>query len=560
MIYTPHDFQSVFLGDYIRYVDNDAEPGSMRLYTSPTGTGKSVMELMALDWDKSALLVTPRLEIVAGMLTKMGVEGVDQWSTERLAREALARRITTPVRLRNMLAKGSLQSNYDRDRLYAGTCNDPDFLPLIVHRIIFDEGHHLLADTYSDIRAYLPGAVIVCLTATGFRGTPKETDKFLDLFNGQINQVLSLHQAAARGLFTTPRPEIWPLVDDDTLEVVNGEIKVDSAAEAAGSVLMEVVERCRQLLGYAASFGHWDRPTMFAVPSTAICYQLAQALTDAGLPAEAVTQDTPRDLRNDIFRLTVERKIALVQIDVVSEGVDLPIRRLIDLRPTLSPVKWMQQLGRITRPFACPHCVSSVDDTAVSVMVNCQHCHGTRRGVAEYICTNRNLERHGYLLDGLFPPAAIALAQQVFGKPSKRTGMRVVGLEGIGRFQGTELPLIGGLTGTMYALTQIDGYTRRDYVILCHPCSSEPIVAYRESTVNEQQQRDWGKFRRVEKIPDLSGYASASSKSLSEKQKAWWGRDAARFGLDCQANVTRKNFQALPVLKDIGVALVGGNG
>jgi hypothetical protein len=277
----------------------------------------------------------------------------------------------------------------------------------------------------------------------------------------------------------------------------------------------------------------WDRPTMFAVPSTQIAYDLANTLTLAGMPANAVTQDTLRSTRNHIFRRTVARECALVQIDVVSEGVDLPIRRLIDLRPTLSPVKWMQQLGRITRP-----------------------------GVPqpEYICTNRNLERHGYLFDGLLPPSTMATAQTAFAKPSKRAGARVVGLEGLGKFSGTELPLLGGLTGHMYAVTSVEGYKRKDYVILAHPCSSTPIVAYRESTVNDRQERDWGKFQRVERLPDLGGYASAPAKTVSERQAAWWGRDAARFGLDPAAKVTRRNFVALPVLKDLQTALVGSSG
>lgn len=554
MIYTPHDYQSAFLVDYLKWVDGDyGDSSQYRLYTAPTGTGKSVMELMALEADPYSLLVTPRLEIVAGMLAKMGCEGVDKWGEYRLAQEALARRITTPIRLRNLLAKGSFMNDYLEAygtyiTGFKGSVGDwyAGSMPSI-RRILFDEGHHLLADSYKDIKAYLPHVQVACLTATGFRGTPKETEQFLELFGGVINQVLSLPQAAERGLFTTPSPSIWSLVDDDTLQVANGEIQVQSATAATANILTDVVERCRN---YMTANYRWDRPTMFAVPSTDAARMLRDELCNYNLPAELVVQDTPRSERNTIFRQTVAREIALVQIDVVSEGVDLPIRRLIDLRPTLSPVRWMQQLGRITRPFPCDWC--RIIDGVCSV------CHGTGYGKSEYICTNRNLERHGYLLEGLLPPSAMKLAQEAFGKISQRSGARVVGLEGIGKFKATHLPLQGGLTGLMYNVTTMDGYRRKDYVILCHPCSSTPIIAARES-LDDGTEMKWGRFTRVDKLPDLSGYGSAPAKTLTPKQEAWWKREAARFGLDAGVKVNKRTFAALPVLRDLRIELRGGD-
>lgn len=562
MQFTPHDYQYAFELDYLRWVEGDSDNHPFRLYTSPTGTGKSVMELMALAKDPHAFLITNRLEIVSGMLHKMGVN-TDGWSNDRLAWEALARRISTPVRLRNMLAKGVLQARYKEACL---DCLKEYSGPIAIHRILLDEGHHILADTYKDLAAYLPHAWWAVLTATGFRGTAKETEEFHELFNNQVIQVLSLRQAAERNLFSVPTPRLWALINDDTLEVVNGEIRVASATQAVGNVINDIVIRVGSFyIGDDwGNFG-WDMPTMFAVPSRQSAYELAGALDDAGLPADCITESTARGDRADIFRRTVNREICLVQIDVVSEGVDLPIRRLIDLRPTLSPVKWMQQLGRITRPFNCracspfgprPHGVSPTTGDAYAVE-SCLSCGGTGFGRSEYICTNRNLERHGYLLEGLLPPSVMKAAQELFPTPYKRAGMRVVGLDGVGRFEGTVLPLAGGLRGLMYNITTMDGYQKKEYVVLCHPCCSVPIIALKEST-SESGEMKYGKFQRVDKLPDLSGYGSAKPAKLSPRQSAWWGRDAQRFGLDQTATVNRKQFPALPVLKDLGLQLISG--
>src|SRR5436305_963140 len=81
--------------------------GERRCYAAPTGSGKSVIELAVLDAFPRSLLVTPRLEILAGMLEKKGVPTAGL-SEPALADAGLAHRITTPTRLRNRLRDGRL--------------------------------------------------------------------------------------------------------------------------------------------------------------------------------------------------------------------------------------------------------------------------------------------------------------------------------------------------------------------------------------------------------------------------------------------------------------------
>jgi hypothetical protein len=402
---------------------------------------------------------------------------------------------------------------------------------------VIDEVHHEESETFRLLDAYLPGVVKTGLTATPFRGTPRSTEAFLARWD-EVVRVLTLPQAAARGAIEVPEVELWPLVDDELIAVQNGEFKTKDTTRAVGSRLAEVVDNCRDFIGDHANAetwdgSVWDRPTLFAVPSTDCVHDLVDRLNGAGLPAYGVTQDTTRADRNRAFAACVERTHAVVQIDVVSEGVDLPVRRLVDLRPTLSPVRWMQQLGRITRP--------------------------RKSGPGSvYVCCNRNLERHAYLMEGLVPAGRIADAQKMFPAPSKRAGSRAIGLEAIGRFKAADLPFTDGTIGQMYCLSSLDGFTRTDYAVILHPCVPDPLFASRQSTGDATGAVAWGRWKRIEAIPDVTGFQSAAASELSPKQADWWKRSAGHFGLDSTAKPNRRSFAALPVLKDLGVRIRSG--
>jgi hypothetical protein len=269
---------------------------------------------------------------------------------------------------------------------------------------------------------------------------------------------------------------------------------------------------------------------MVAVPSREIAYLLHSTLLGASVPSAIVTGDTSRADRERAFQQCVDRQAVLVQINVVSEGIDLPIRRLIDLRPTLSPVYWLQLVGRITRPV--------------------------REGEAapEYMCCCRNLERHCYLFQGLVPLTEIRQAQQAFSTPSKRSGARALGLEAVGRFKATELPLVDGSTGQLYCIQVVEGTQVRQYAVLVHPAAAEPLCATR---INQRVSTGtrWGRWEQCPVPTITNGFASVTAGQPSEKQLAWWTRSAKRYGLDSTATVTRRQFAALPVLADLGLKL-----
>lgn len=475
-------------------------------YASPTGTGKGLMALAtqaALRRRRRGVetwIVTPRVEIVRGLLEKLG--DADAGSSQaKLVAAARERNITTPIRLRNMLERGELSA-----------------LPAA---LIIDEAHHSTALSYTDLRLAIGRCFTVGFTATPYRGTPAATQEFLATW-GEPRVVLTIRDAIDRGVMSCPTFRVVPLLDDDAIDVQSGEFKVRSVASAT-------LTRLDALADLVASSTRDRAASMVSVGSTELVKQLCTALAARGVAAVSVTQETTDDARREAFRRCVAGEAVLVQINVVSEGVDLPIRRLIDASPTMSPVRWVQQLGRITRPG----------------------------GVSEYICTNRNVERHAYIWAGGIPPNALKAAIAAFGSQSKRAGVRVVGLEKIGKFRPVELPLRGGVSGSLYAwqVVETSGVVR-EFAAILSPVSPTPFYACR---VRGNAETGYGKWEALDAIPDMTDATTRSlgNGKLTDRMSAWWKRSAGHFGLDGAADVNAKAFQALPILADCKCRIEG---
>jgi hypothetical protein len=102
--FTPLPFQLPAIEHADCFLDG-AAPDARQGYTSPTGSGKSIMELCLqerrLAKGKNHWIITPKDEIIVGMLEKLGVkdpESVDCFDY----------RISTPIRLRNAIMRGDI--------------------------------------------------------------------------------------------------------------------------------------------------------------------------------------------------------------------------------------------------------------------------------------------------------------------------------------------------------------------------------------------------------------------------------------------------------------------
>lgn len=491
MRFDPRPFQSASAADAVDFLLN-ASSDEKRLYKAPTGVGKSIVELMVRERFPDMWWVSPRDEIIDGMLDKLGLpDGTDPWD----------HRISTPIKLRNALLQGRV-----RHPTHLG----------------FDEAHHEEADSWQDLGLLCGLPPAVGYTATPYRGTPASTRKFLKRWGDPVT-LITFEEACREGYISNPTYSMLPLVDDDVVDVRGGEFEVTSIDAQTVDRLGDMAEHAKRW--YDGEL--WDRPTVFAMPSSACCVRLSQEMARRGLPCAVVAAGTPKKDRKPIFQAVVSRVLALLHINIVSEGVDLPIRRLVDLAPTLSPIRWVQQLGRATRPVP----------------------HG--EPPPEYVCTNRNILRHAYALEGAVPLTAVADCDAAFPEPSSRPHVRALGLEAIGRFKPTAIKLANRVSMSMYNLSVLVDGVGVDYCVLVHP-TQDPFWAVKVRQRKDDGTVDWGRWRRCDAPEDLRGFGSVAPKEVSPKQRAWWDRSASLVGLDPAQELTRKNFQVLPVMFDTG--------
>ncbi len=510
-----------------------AGPGDRLMQIFPTGSGKSYMQAALLAATPGLLQVVPSVEIAEGIFEKLTGRSIAGCSEAVRRRETEGRGIYTVKRLLNLLMEAAVPL--------------PKYLS-------FDESHHTTDDTHSTLHAITGLVPAVGWTATGYRGTPQETKKLHDSWKTRITG-LSLVDAVARGIISQPALTTWPLLNDDEIAVTNGEFKTSAVDSVFRDKFADIVARIKQFRHreFRGSSGvstamkppityRWDRPTMVAVSSKFAVEALVDALNnDSCIPcAVGVTEKTTRGQRDAAFASTIACETILVQINVVSEGVDLPLRRLIDLSPTMSPVRWVQRLGRIKRPI-CPG-----------------------ESPPEYIACCHNITRHGYLEAGVLPVTALIEAQKAWGveyKPTRKSLARAIGLDGFGRFQVSTVPLANGLLVSLYALQTKNGLDQ--YAVVLHPAVQEPYFFHKQNaltgekgtftkpdgTVIQYNEKTYGPWRRIQSIPDVEGCLSIPAERITEKMaKKTWPELAGQYGLDPTFEPDGRTFQILPIL------------
>lgn len=466
-----------------------------KLYAGPTGCGKGVVQARIMNRIDDLVHLVPNIEIACNQYAKMtGDKGIYDWSEPKQREATESSRVFTFTRFYNQLAKGEI---------------DPP------KRLLYDEAHHSVADRESVSYEYTGNVPRAGFTATPYRGTPQESAKLLKAWGNEIIQIITLKDAVARGVIAHPKWTIWPLINDDLIGIANGEFKIGDVEKVVGSAIEGVVTRI------AAE--HWvdglmKRPAAAYLTTEKLCMQFHDMCKHHGIHSEVITAKTGSD-RQRIFRDTVDRKCLLINIRVVGEGIDLPLRTLFDMAPTMSPVLWQQRLGRITRP---------TDEQP------------------EYIACCQNLSRHAYLWSGVLPASAVRESQQAFGGvPSKRDVIRGFGdLVGFGKFTSAPVPFSSGIAGSFYSLMSPNGFTKLG--VLLHPLSAQAMYGKRDDSSGKR-----GDWVPILELPEVRGWVSTHNSPLTPPMRTYYENAAGYYKLDPKAEINSRSFQAFPFIKDL---------
>lgn len=231
----------------------------------------------------------------------------------------------------------------------------PDFYDFVV----VDEFHHAAAPSYQRLLEFVRPKVLLGLTAT-----PERMDQMdvLEYFGGHIAAEVRLPDAINRKLlcpfqyfgvtdsvdYSQLRWQRGGYVIEDIDNLVTGnDVRARLIIDKVRQILLDV--RRARALGFCVSIKHAE--------------YMAAVFNRSGIPAAALSANSPDTLRSSIQRQLVNREINFIfVVDLYNEGVDIPaVDTIMLLRPTESLTVFLQQLGRGLRLYEEKDCLTVLD-------------------------------------------------------------------------------------------------------------------------------------------------------------------------------------------------------
>lgn len=211
--------------------------------------------------------------------------------------------------------------------------------------IVIDEFHHAAAETYTRILDHFEPRYLLGMTAT-----PDRTDgqDVLAVCGRNVAYDVRVLEAVDRG-WLTPF-QYYAIHDPTDYRQIrwNGKGYDENELERALSEDTRADLIVRNLRLYQSSSG--DRRALAFCSNVGHARWMAHAFAERGIPAEALTGETPEDQRIEILRRLEDPDDPLevvCAVDVLNEGFDIPgATHILMLRPTQSFTVFLQQLGR----------------------------------------------------------------------------------------------------------------------------------------------------------------------------------------------------------------------
>ena len=222
--------------------------------------------------------------------------------------------------------------------------------------IILDEAHHSSANTYQKVMNYFTPRLFLGMTATPDKRTDSD-DNIYEIFNHQIAYEIRLQQAMEEELLC---PFHYFGITD--LSVVQDTKSKNLSHEEFNKLICD--ERVEHILEQANYYGYSGERVKGLVfcSRKQECQQLSAKFNDLGYRTVALSGDDSEEIRQNAFeRLAMDEENAtdkepldyIFSVDILNEGVDIvEVNQVIMLRPTQSPIVFIQQLGRGLRKAA----------------------------------------------------------------------------------------------------------------------------------------------------------------------------------------------------------------
>lgn len=218
-----------------------------------------------------------------------------------------------------------------------------EFEPEEFEYIVLDEAHHVASESYKQVLNYFKPKFLLGMTAT-----PERCDgaDIFEVFDYNVALEVRLHEALSSELVIPFH--YFGITDIEGIDL--SEVKLENTAELSRKLKVNervdfIIEKMnfygydgekRKAIGFCASRDHAE--------------YMAMAFNRRGIPSICLTGDqSPLARQKGIEQLqSDEDELEVIfTVDIFNEGVDIPsINLVLMLRPTASPVVFIQQLGR----------------------------------------------------------------------------------------------------------------------------------------------------------------------------------------------------------------------
>ncbi len=214
--------------------------------------------------------------------------------------------------------------------------------------IVIDEAHHCTSPTYTKILNYFKPQFLLGMTAT-----PERCDKgnIFDIFDNNVATEIRLHEALENELIVPFHYFGITDIQDADLEGV----KLDDISEVAGRLMINSrVDYIIEKMNFYGYDGNHQKAIGFCVSREHAAF-MAEEFLRRGIESIALSGDDSIDKRQKYIRKLEDDNDPLkiiFTVDIFNEGIDIPsINQVLMLRPTNSPIIFIQQLGRGLRKY-----------------------------------------------------------------------------------------------------------------------------------------------------------------------------------------------------------------
>lgn len=221
--------------------------------------------------------------------------------------------------------------------------NENYFAPDYFTYVVIDEFHHAVNEQYQRIVDYFKPKFLLGLTATPERMDGKNIYEICDY---NVPYEISLKEAINKGMLVPFHYYgIFDETDYSKLHIVRGRYDVKELNET----YIGNVSRYELIYKYYCKYG--SRQALGFCCSREHAREMAKEFSKRGIPSVAVFSDASGEYtedRNVAIRQLKQGKIRVIfSVDMFNEGVDITsVDMVMFLRPTESPIVFLQQLGR----------------------------------------------------------------------------------------------------------------------------------------------------------------------------------------------------------------------